>query len=164
MRKAISRLTIAFGVVGFAAAVSLSTAFAQEGVGASTYKDIEQTLGTVPTYMKNLPEAAIAGAWVEYKGFVLNPNTKLDGKTKQLIAIAVAAQIPCPYCSYGHTAFAKLNGATDEEIREAVAMGAIVRHWSTIASGTQVDLEKHKMEIDEVVRRIAARKAAAKAQ
>jgi hypothetical protein len=30
-----------------------------------------------------------------------------------------------------HSSAAKANGATDEEIREAVAMAAIVRHWST---------------------------------
>ena len=70
----------------------------------------------------------------------LNPDTALDGKTKELMGLAVAAQIPCSYCVYFHTAAAKANGATDEEIKEAVAMAAIVRHWSTVLNGMQVDL------------------------
>jgi AhpD family alkylhydroperoxidase len=146
-------------------AVSLLPALAQEKPADAAYRDIEQTLGLVPTYMKMLPEVAIAGAWSEYKGIVLNPNSKLDAKTKQLIALAVAAQVPCSYCTYGHTAFARLNGATDEEIREAVAVGAVVRHWSTIANGTQVDLEAHKRDIDSIVAHIeAVRKARGKTQ
>ncbi len=72
----------------------------------------------------------------------LNPKTKLDGKTKELIGLAVAAQIPCQYCVYFHTAAAKANGATDEEIREAVAMAAIARHWSTVLNGMQVDYRR----------------------
>ena len=48
-------------------------------------------------------------------------------------------------------AFAKLNGATDEEVREAVAMGAITRHWSTVLNGTEIDLAAFKKEIDAVV-------------
>ena len=89
------------------------------------------------------------------KSVQLNPKTKLDGKTKELIGLAVAAQIPCHYCVYFHTAAAKANGATDEEIREAVAMAAIVRHWSTVLNGMQVDLAGFKREIDTVLRRAA---------
>ena len=40
-------------------------------------------------------------------------------KTKQLIGLAVAAQIPCAYCVYAHTKFAKAAGATDAQIKEA---------------------------------------------
>ena len=62
-----------------------------------------------------------------------------------------------------HTAAAKLNGATDEEIRETVAMAAIVRHWSTVLNGMQVDLNGFKRETDTVLRLAAEKsKAAAK--
>src|SRR5258706_12353884 len=104
------------------------------------------------------PEVGIAGAWTEFKSVQLNPKTKLDGKTKELLGLAVAAQIPCSYCVYFHTAAAKLNGATDEEIREAVAMSAIVRHWSTVVNGMQVDLGGFKQETDAVLK-LAAEKA-----
>ncbi|RWI72225.1 carboxymuconolactone decarboxylase family protein [Mesorhizobium sp.] len=123
---------------------------------AATYREIEQTLGSVPAMFKVLPEAGVAGAWAEFKNIELNPDTKLDGKTKELIGLAVASQIPCHYCVYGHTVFAKLNGATDEEVREAVAMAAITRHWSTLLNGTQVSLEEHKADIDAAARHAQA--------
>jgi AhpD family alkylhydroperoxidase len=94
------------------------------------------------------------------KGFQLNPKTQLNGKTKELIGLAVAAQIPCQYCIYFHTAAAKANGATDEEIKEAVAMAAVVRHWSTLLNGMQVDLGGFKRETDTVLN-LAAEKAKA---
>jgi AhpD family alkylhydroperoxidase len=130
-------------------------AFAQEAQSQATYRDIEQTLGSVPSFFKQLPESALAGAWAEMKAFQLSPKTQLNGKTKELIGLAVAAQIPCQYCIYFHTAAAKANGATEEEIREAVAMAAVVRHWSTVLNGMQVDLNGFKRETDTVLRQAA---------
>src|SRR6266436_5575462 len=93
-----------------------------------------------------------------------SPKTALNGKTKELIGLAVAAQIPCHYCIYFHTAAAKLNGATDEEIREAVAMAAIVRHWSTVLNGMQVDFNGFKQDTDTVLRLAAEKAKTAKSQ
>ena len=139
-----------------AAALGLLAAFAQpasaqETQNQATYRDIEQTLGSLPSFFKQLPETAIAGAWAEMKAFQLNPKTQLNGKAKELIGLAVAAQIPCQYCIYFHTAAAKANGATDEEIKEAVVMAAVVRHWSTVLNGMQVDLGGFKRETDTVL-------------
>jgi AhpD family alkylhydroperoxidase len=126
---------------------------------ASAYKDIEHTLGSVPTMMRRFPEAGIASAWLEMKSLELNPSTSLDGKTKELVGLAVASQIPCQFCIAYHTEIAKLNGATDQEIREAVAMAASTRHWSTILNGAMVDETAFRKDIDQVV--TAAKKAAA---
>src|SRR6185312_4683725 len=120
-----------------------------------TYRDIERTLGSVPSFLKQFPEMGIAGAWQEMKSVQLNPATKLDGKTKELIGLSVAAQITCTYCIYFQTTAAKLNGATDEEIREAVAMAAITRHWSTVLNGMQTDAAAFKTETDSMLERAA---------
>jgi AhpD family alkylhydroperoxidase len=139
-------------------------AAAEDSAAQSTYRDIEQTLGSVPSFFKAFPESGIAGAWGEFKSVQLNPKTKLDGKTKELIGLAVSAQIPCQYCVYFHTAAAKLNGATDDEVREAVAMSAIVRHWSTVLNGMQVDLAGFKRETDTVLRLAAEKAKSARSQ
>jgi AhpD family alkylhydroperoxidase len=151
----VATLAAAVGLFGAALA---PVATAQDASAQAAYKDIEQTLGLVPGFFKLFPEAGIAGAWAEFKSVQLNPKTWLDGKAKELIGLAVSAQIPCTYCIYFHTAAAKANGATDEEIREAVAMGAIVRHWSTVLNGMQVDFKSFKDETDTVLR-LAAQKA-----
>jgi AhpD family alkylhydroperoxidase len=154
------------------AAITLSTAlavasapvFAQDTTAQGTYRDIEQTLGVVPTFFKMFPESGIPGAWAEFKTVQLNPKTALSGKEKELIGLAVAAQIPCSYCIYFHTAAAKANGATDAEVREAVAMAAISRHWSTVLNGMQVDPASFRQETDTVLRLASERAKTAAAK
>ena len=136
----------------------VAPARADESADAA-YKDIEATLGQVPDMFKTMPDVAIAGAWAEIKSVQLNPNTALDGKTKELMGLAVAAQIPCHYCIYFHTKAAKLNGASDEEVKEAIAMAAIVRHWSTMLNGSQVDPDTFRQQTDEMLDRAAKAKS-----
>lgn len=112
----------------------------------ATYADIQATFGSVPTFLKAFPAESIAGAWSEMKSLQMNPRTALSGKEKELIGLAVAAQIPCPYCIYAHTESAKANGASDQEIKEAIAMSALTRHWSTFLNGAQIDMEGFKRE------------------
>jgi AhpD family alkylhydroperoxidase len=161
MRKSTGMFPTLSAALGLGAMTALAPlASAQDPSAQATYRDIEQTLGSVPSFFKQFPESGIAGAWAEFKSVQLNPKTKLDGKTKELLGLAVSAQIPCHYCIYFHTAAAKLNGATDEEIRETVAMAAIVRHWSTVLNGMQVDMAGFKRETDTVLR-LAGEKAKA---
>jgi AhpD family alkylhydroperoxidase len=51
----------------------------------------------------------------------------LPTKTKQLIAVAVAHVTQCPYCIRGHTGAALRQGATAEEIMEAIWVAAEMR-------------------------------------
>lgn len=51
----------------------------------------------------------------------------LCGKTKQLIAVAVAHVTQCPYCIEGHTKAALRQGATPEELMEAIWVAAEMR-------------------------------------
>ena len=96
-----------------------------------------------PAWMKQtLPEQALKPHWEEYQA-VLNPTGALDGKTKQLIGLAVAAQIPCAYCVYAHTKAAKAAGATDAQIKEAIATAALVRFNSTMLNGSDGGREWH---------------------
>ncbi len=51
----------------------------------------------------------------------------LSGKMKQLIAVAVAHVTQCPYCIEGHTQLAVKQGASDEEIMEAIWVATEMR-------------------------------------
>ncbi|MDX8468762.1 carboxymuconolactone decarboxylase family protein [Mesorhizobium sp. VK23B] len=146
------KLNRKIGLLAFAAGalLAITSARAEDASATAAYKDIQATLGSVPDMFKTLPDVAVAGAWAEIKGVQLNPKTALDGKTKELMGLAVASQIPCQYCIYFHTLAAKANGASDEEIKEAVAMAAIVRHWSTMLNGSQVDLATFKKQTDDL--------------
>jgi len=164
MRKSTGVIVALTAAAALGIAATARVALAEDSIGQETYRDIEQTLGAVPSFFRLFPEVGIAGAWTEFKTVQLNPNTKLDGKTKGLMGLAVASQIPCQYYVYFHTAAAKLNGATDEEIRETVAMAAIERHWSTVLNGMQVDLNGFKRETDTVLKLAADKAKAAKLQ
>ena len=51
----------------------------------------------------------------------------LPAKIKQLIAVAVAHVTQCPYCIESHTQLAVKQGASDEEIMEAIWVAAEMR-------------------------------------
>jgi AhpD family alkylhydroperoxidase len=116
--------------------------------GASALKDIEQTLGSVPTFLRRYPPAALPGAWLEFKTIQLGANTAIPPKYKELLGLAVSAQIPCRYCIYFHTQGAKANGATQAELDEAIALAALTRHWSTFVNGLQLDEKTFRKEVD----------------
>ena len=89
-----------------------------------------------PAWMKQtLPDKALKPHWDEQQA-LMNPTGALDGKTKQLIAVGVAAQVPCAYCVFAHTKAAKAAGATDAQIKEAIATAALVRFNSTMLNGS----------------------------
>ena len=57
----------------------------------------------------------------------------LPAKTKQLIAVAVAHVTQCPYCIKGHTKAALRQGATPEELMEAIWVAAEMRAGAAYA-------------------------------
>jgi AhpD family alkylhydroperoxidase len=104
----------------------------------------------VPKFYKNtFPEHALKSA-LEANDMLVGKDAKLDAKTRELIALGVAAQIPCEYCVYVHNKNARTEGATEAEIREAVATAAHVRHWSTVLNGMGYDFEAFKAEVDKM--------------
>jgi len=57
----------------------------------------------------------------------------LPRKTKELIAVAVAHVTQCPYCIRGHTENAVRQGATREEVMEAIWVAAEMRAGAAYA-------------------------------
>src|SRR5690348_14593202 len=69
----------------------------------------------------------------------------LPTKTKQLIAVAVAHVTQCPYCIRSHTGAALRNGATAEEIMEAIWVAAEMRAGGAYAhSALALDVIAHE--------------------
>ena len=112
-----------------------------------TRADVKATFGAVPSFVSAIADPALPGIWAEEKALILSNDTALDAKTKALISLAVAAQIPCTYCVYSDTVDAKRAGAKDTEIAEAVAVAGMTRNMSTIFNGMQVDFAQFKAEM-----------------
>jgi len=107
-----------------------------------------------PNFFKSVaPPDSLGPAMQEY-GAVFGPKA-LDAKTKELIGLGVAAQIPCVYCVYAHTMNAKRLGATDAQIKEAVAAAALTRKWSTELNGNMYDFDSFRKEVDAINKAMA---------
>lgn len=111
---------------------------------ASVYRDAEASFGFVPDFLRRFPAEALPGAWLTFRDVEASPTTAIPGKVKSLIGLAVAAQIPCRYCVVSDTEFAKLEGASDREITEAVTIGAMARQYITLIEGLQVDEKAYR--------------------
>ena len=112
--------------------------------------EIKSMFGSVPVMFTKLPMHVRASSWEWFKS-IGNPDAAIPPKYGELIGLAVASQIPCSYCVYAHTSMAKMLGATDQEIQEAVVKSAEVRHWSTILNGNQVSFESFKSDWDDIL-------------
>jgi AhpD family alkylhydroperoxidase len=145
--------TIAMTMTGLLVVLAghAATARAEGTPAAAARADVQKTLGFVPQFMLKMPEEMLPGVWEEMKTLQMNPATALPGRTKELIGLGVAAQVPCHYCIVGHTEFARLDGASDREIGEAVAMAAITRHWSTFLNGIQTDETRFRAEVARLI-------------
>jgi AhpD family alkylhydroperoxidase len=128
---------------------------AQESEDATKKAEAEMaaTFGTVPKMFRVYPDHLRASAWEWFKA-VGSPEAAIPAKYAELISLGVASQIPCAYCVYAHTTQAKMHGATDAEIQEAVASAANTRHWSTVLNGANVPFDEFKKEWDGIMAHI----------
>jgi AhpD family alkylhydroperoxidase len=113
------------------------------------YKDIEAKLGIVPTFLKQLPDSSLQLEW-ELMQRVQMDEGPIPNKYRELIGVALAGTTRCRYCTYFHTQMARVFGATDAEIEDAVHYAKSSAGWSTYVNGLQLDYEQFKREINQV--------------
>ena len=138
--------------LSFAATLFLgsSSISAQSSDYEKTKAEIIQALGVMPEFVREVPKQLLPMAWQHFTSSN-NPENKIPAKYMELIKLAVSAQIPCQYCVHAHKVNAELAGASEEEMKEAVMHGAWVRHWSTLAQSTTLDLNTFKKEYKGIV-------------
>lgn len=130
-----------------AAALAMGTASAEDEIAAAK-ADIAATLGPNAIELRVYPDAFIASTWAQNRAWLIDQDATIPPKYRALIGLAVSSQIPCAYCIYANTSDARVFGATDEEIKEAIMFAAMTRQGSTIMNGNMVDMEEFKAAID----------------
>lgn len=110
------------------------------------YSEIEQTFGLVPSMFKSIPDSSLELEWKLFKQVQFEEGP-IPNKYRELIGVAVSAISKCHYCSFYHTELAKLNGATDAEIEDAVHYAKSSAGWSTYVNGMQIDFDQFKSEV-----------------
>ncbi len=124
------------------------------------YKEIEQTFGKVPSFFKIIPDRSIAAEWELFKAIQLN-ESPIPNKYRELIGLGIAAVSKCRYCAFFHTEVAKMYGATEEEIEDAVHYAKASAGWSAYLNGMQIDFDEFKQELLEGIEYAKKMQAAA---
>ena len=112
-------------------------------------KDIEETLGLVPSFFEGIPDDLLESEWTLFKRFEFE-ETHIPPKYKQLMGVALHSYTHCHYCTLFHTEAAKLNGATAEEIQEAAHFAKHSAGWSTYLNGSRQDFDQFAGELQKI--------------
>ena len=123
-------------------------------------RDIEETLGMVPTFFKAIPDSLIEHEWASFKGLMLSDQTAIPNKYKELIGLAVSGATRCRYCCYFHTEAARLFGASEDEITETALIAKNTMGWSTYLNTLQFDYDEFTQEFDQIAAHVRQQMAA----
>jgi len=122
---------------------------------ADVHVEMKELFGEVLPFVDLIPDQFIDSEWDLIKRVQFG-ETLIPNKYKELIGLAVSAATKCRYCALLHTEAAKLFGATDGEIEEAVHYTKLVSGWSTYINGMQVDYDEFKALVGRVVEHVQA--------
>lgn len=111
--------------------------------------EIKETLGLVPGFFKSIPDQYLDYEWQLFKSLELG-ETLIPNKYKELMGVAIHAETKCTYCTLFHTEAAKLFGATDEEIQEAVHFAKMSVGWSVYLNGMRTDFKEFANEFTQI--------------
>ena len=114
-----------------------------------TERDIKETLGLVPHFFSRIPDSLLEHEWALFKTLELG-ETLIPNKYKELIGCAVHSETKCRYCTLFHQEAAKLFGATDEEIQEAVHYAKFTVGWSVYINGMREDYDQFSDELRQI--------------
>ncbi|GGU45207.1 carboxymuconolactone decarboxylase family protein [Streptomyces violascens] len=120
--------------------------------------DIKETLGLVPHFFQSIPTELLAPEWEIFKRIELG-ETLIPNKYKELIGVGLHSETKCRYCSLFHAEAAKLFGATDEEIQEAVHYAKASLGWSAYINGMQEDYDQFAAELKQVTEYVSSKAA-----
>ena len=122
------------------------------------YDDIKEMFGVVPGFLKAIPDSSLEMEWNLFKRVQFDEGP-IPNKYRELMGLAIAAVSRCRYCAFFHTEAARLNGATDAEIEDAVHFAKSSAGWSAYINGLQTEFEQFKDEVLQICEHIRSLQA-----
>jgi AhpD family alkylhydroperoxidase len=122
-------------------------------------REIEETLGLVPEFMRQVPDYLLPTEWASFKNLQLSDQTAIPNKYKELMGLAISGATRCRYCAYFHAEAARLFGASEDEITETALIAKNTMGWSTYLNTLQFDYDEFVQEFDQVVAHVRAQMA-----
>lgn len=117
-------------------------------------RDIKETLGLVRSFFDRIPDDALNEEWTLFKHWELE-ETLIPNKYKELLMLAVHSETRCRYCTLFHTELARMFGATEEEIQEAVHLAKHTVGWSAYLNGIRQDYDQFGRELEQIGQHVA---------
>jgi AhpD family alkylhydroperoxidase len=99
--------------------------------------------------MTAIPKDTLTHDWPLMKKYQLG-KTEIPPKYRELLGLAIAANIKCPYCTLMHTAMATFNGANDKEIAETAFLASYTSRWSAMLHALQYDHDTFAKEVKQI--------------
>jgi AhpD family alkylhydroperoxidase len=122
---------------------------------AEVEAEIKDTLGLVPSFFSRIPDRLLDHEWAIFNDLELG-ETLIPNKYKELIGVALHSETKCRYCTLFHTEAAKLFGATEDEIQEAVHYAKMSTGWSVYLNGIQQDYDQFADELVQIGEHLSA--------
>jgi AhpD family alkylhydroperoxidase len=114
-----------------------------------TVTDIEKEFGSFPGFLRGVPQDVLMHMWPIMKRYILG-ESKIPPKYREMIGLAVAATLKCPYCEIFHKGAAQMNGATDEELAEVAALAGQTTFWSNVLHAQHYDINTFMKEFQAI--------------
>lgn len=116
---------------------------------AEVEREVKETIGLVPSFFNRIPDDVFDEEWSLFKHWELE-ETLIPNKYKELLMLAVHSETRCRYCLLFHTEVARMFGATEEEIEEAVQLAKHTVGWSVFLNGIRQDYDKFSEEVEQI--------------
>jgi AhpD family alkylhydroperoxidase len=129
------------------ATVRLPEEHEAKGTVAAIFADIKQTkkIDFVPAIWRTLATnpTQLEVVWTSLKS-LMHPEatgrkSRLDPRTREIIALAVSATNACPYCINSHTAALRKQGVDQETLGEIMAIVGLFNMTNALANGYQIE-------------------------
>lgn len=114
-----------------------------------TVKEIENTFGIFPEFMKNTPKDILPQMWPLFKKYQIGKSA-IPEKYREMMMLAAAAATKCPYCQTYHKVVSKMFGATDEELKELAVIVGLTSFWSNILHTQNYDYNTFVKEVKQI--------------
>jgi AhpD family alkylhydroperoxidase len=117
------------------------------GPVAAIFADIKRTknIDFVPAFWRTIATnpTLLEAVWTNLKTLMhpeaVGRSSRLDPKTREIIALAVSATNGCPYCINSHTAALRKLGVDQEALGEIMAIVGLFNMTNSLANGYQIE-------------------------
>ena len=115
---------------------------------------VRNTFGMLPGFMRNTPKDILPQMWPLFKKYQMGTSI-IPQKYREMMMLAAAAALKCPYCQTYHKEIAKMYGATVEELNELAVIIGQTSFWSNVLHTQNYDYDTFVRELQQIGEHLA---------